>query len=261
MPDVRHVLGLSLALLGSTLSPVALAEPYDYGTPLVPSALGREHGELRFAFAHSFQIATFPSGATPTLFFEYGATRHIHLYTTFTTQQQPGDLEAGIGYQFWNEYEGAWASLMVRFAYSSLGKSGIAELLLAKNRLLPPLGMGLTWRGFTNANNFGSFAHAAGVGLTLEVIPGLNLYGDTVVPFDRTIVDRLGVAWSSGVQWWIPDTPHVLVMFLGVLGPGSTQGRTFSPGRDFGQQFRIGFEFSTLMDIVVKKKKQQGSEP
>lgn len=259
MPPNRFLAAV-VALVALAAGAPVQADPYDYGTTLIPSAINREHGEMRFAFTHRFQVRTFPSGATPTIHFEYGITDALQIHSYFATQQRPGDFEAGLRYQFLNENNDDWLSLSVRGAYASLGKSGIGEITISKNHLTEWLGMGLVYRAFSNGNNFGNFVHAAGLGIIAEVSPGLNLYGDVVAPFDKTIIDRFGISWTSGLQWWIPDSPHVAMLFVGVTGAGTTQGRTFSPGKDFGQQFRIGFEFSTLLDVVTKKRKKDEDE-
>ena len=92
--------------------------------------------------------------------------------------------------------------------------------------------------------------NAAGGAVVLSLLPGLNLVGDFVSTLDETVLDRDGFVWSGAIQYYIPDTPHVLTLLVGRMGVGTTMGQSFATSKD---TIRIGFEYSTRMDIPFFK--------
>lgn len=244
----RLALGaLSVALLGATARP-ALASQFDYGTPDIPSPLSTKKGQVFMRMSHRYNAQAFPSDSAPALALGLGLTKALTLDLYGSTRNRPLDGELGLRYQLLDEYDDAPLALAVRGAYSThMTGSAIGEVTASRNNVLPGLGVGLVGRYFSHVADFNNpgWMTAAGVGLSYALTNGLNLVADVVAPLDQSVVDRDGFNWTAGLQWWMPETPHVLVLMVGRMGPGTTYGRTFSPDRD---TLRVGFEYHAHFD-------------
>ncbi len=241
-------------LLTGTLLPCLLAMPaaafqFDYGTPGITSPLNLRRGQMLMRMSHRYNAATFPNDSAPALNLGLGVTKQLALDFVTSTRNTPLDGELAVRYQLLDEYEDAPFALTTRLGYTShLGGSGLAEVTASKNNLLPNLGVGLVGRYFSYVGDYKvnpGWMTAAGAGLSYALADGLALVGDVVAPLDRSVIDTFGFNWSAGLQWWLADTPHVLVLMVGRFGPGTTQGRTFSPDKD---NLRVGFEYHAHFD-------------
>lgn len=240
---------LAASLLFTATSP-ALAYQFDYGTPDIPSPLNIKRGQMYMRMSHRYNAMAFPSDSAPSLNLGLGLTKQLALDFVTSTHNRPIDAELSFRYQLLDEYDGTPFALTTRLGYTShLGGSGIGELVASRNNVLPGLGIGLIGRYFSYVGDYAvnpGWMTATGIGLSYSVAEGINLLADVVAPLDRSVIDNRGFNWSTGLQWWIPDTPHVLMVMVGRMGPGTTHGRTFSPGRD---TLRAGFEYHAHFDF------------
>lgn len=250
---MRHTLrtlalgALALATLGASAAP-AFASQFDYGTPDIPSPLSTKKGQMFLRMSHRYNAQAFPSDSAPALAAGLGITKNLTLDLYGSTRNRPVDGELGLRYQLMDEYDDAPFALTGRVAYSThVSGSGIGEVIASKNNLLPGLGVGLVGRYFSYVADYNNpgWMTAAGMGLSYSIAEGLNLIGDVVAPMDQSVIDKYGFNWTAGLQWWLPDTPHVLVLMVGRMGPGTTYGRTFSPDKD---TLRVGFEYHAHFD-------------
>lgn len=236
-------------LIPCLAAPPAAAFQFDYGTPGIPSPLNIKGGQMYFRMSHRYNAATFPSDSAPALNLGIGLSQQLNLDFVTSTRNVPLDGELTARYQFLDEYEGAPFALTTRLGYTThLGGSGIAEVTTSKNNLLPNLGVGVVGRYFSYVGDYTvnpGWMTAAGIGLSYAIGDGVTLVGDVVAPFDRSVIDADGFNWSAGLEWWMPDTPHVLTLMVGRFGPGTTHGRTFSPDKD---NLRVGFEYHVHFD-------------
>lgn len=241
-------------ILTGTLLPCLVAAPaaafqFDYGTPGIVSPLNSKRGQMYLRMSHRYNAETFPSDSAPALNLGLGLSQQLNLDFVASTRNRPFDGELAMRYQVMDEYEGAPFALNTRLGYTThLGGSGIAELTASKNNLLPGLGAGVVGRYFSYVGDYAAnpgWMTAAGVGLSYAIAEGLSLLGDVVAPLDKSVIDANGFNWSTGLAWWLPDTPHVLLLMVGRFGPGTTYGRTFSPGSD---TLRVGFEYHAHFD-------------
>jgi hypothetical protein len=250
---------LSCAFLCLT-SEAVYSAAFDYGTPQVISPQGIGLGEFQLRFSHRFQVApaSFPSDPAPALNLGLGLTRQLSMDLYTSTRTKPVDAELGMRYQWLDEWEGSPVSMNTRVSYTThaLGQagSGVGEVTLARNNLIPRLSVGMVGRYFTYVARVGrttlevpGYLAAVGMGFTYSLLKNFNLVADFVSPLDQSVVGIQGFNWSTGIQWWIPNTPHVLNLFCGRMGPGNTLGRTFSnQGLD---DFRVGFEYHAFVEI------------
>ncbi|HEY9857684.1 MAG TPA: hypothetical protein V6D05_18200 [Stenomitos sp.] len=226
----------------------AYADPFDYGTPNIQSPLNAKRGQMYMRLTHRFNGAEFPSDSAPAFVMGLGLTKNVTVDLFTSTRNHPLDGDVGVRYQILDEYDGAPVALTARVGYTThLTGSAIGELTVSRNNVLPKLGIGLVGRYFSYVGDYNNpgWMTAAGVGASYELMTGLNLVGDVVAPLDQSVVAANGFNWSTGLQWWMPDTPHVLVLFVGRMGPGTTYGRTFSPGSD---TWRVGLEYHAHFD-------------
>lgn len=244
MKPTPFLLGLAV-LLGSQ---PALADPFDYGTPNIQSPLNSKRGQMYLRMSHRFNGAEFPSDSSPALAVGLGLTKNVTLDLFASTRNRPLDGDVGVRYQILDEYDGSPVALTARVGYTThLTGSALGELTLSKNNVLPRLGLGLVGRYFSYVGDYNTpgWMTAAGLGASFELLTGVNLVADVVAPLDQSVVNAKGYNWSAGLQWWMPDTPHVLMLMVGRMGPGTTYGRTFSPGSD---TWRVGFEYHAHFD-------------
>ncbi|GEM_PF-2506973 len=241
-------------ILAGALIPCLSAGPvaafqFDYGTPGITSPLNAKRGQMYLRMSHRYNAATFPSDSAPALNLGLGLSQSFNLDAVASTRNTPLDGELAVRYQLMDEYEGAPLALNTRLGYTThLGGSAIAELTASKNNLLPGLGAGVVGRYFSYVGDYSAnpgWMTAAGVGLSYAIAEGLCFLGDVVAPLDRSVIDAAGFNWSTGLAWWMPDTPHVLLLMVGRFGPATTYGRTFSPGTD---TLRVGFEYHAHFD-------------
>ena len=241
-------------LLTGMLMPGLLAAPaaafqFDYGTPGITSPLNIRRAQMLMRMSHRYNAATFPNDSAPALNLGLGLTKQVALDFVASTRNIPLDGELAVRYQLLDEYDDFPFALTTRLGYTThRGGSGLAEVTASKNNLLPNLGAGIVGRYFTYVGDYTvnpGWMTAAGAGLSYALADGLSLVGDVVAPLDRSVIDAFGFNWSAGLQWWIPDTPHVMVLMLGRFGPGTSIGRTFSPDKD---NLRVGFEYHAHFD-------------
>lgn len=252
MTRVRAIAVLaSYLLLGGALP--AFAYQFDYGTPEILSPLSVEHGEVLVRFGHRFNVADYTHDNGLVLNLGLGVTPKLTADFLFTSEEKdPYDGELGVRYQWMDQYDDAPFSLATRIGYGSIPVgTGVGEVTLSRNNLLPNLGVGLVGRYFTNAGNLASLPNpggmgAGGLGFAYSLWKGVSLVGDVMAPLDQRVIAANGFSWTTGVQIWLKDTPHILTLFVGRSGGGTTFGRTFSPGMDI---FRVGFDYNFHVEI------------
>lgn len=236
----------------TAMATAALADPFDYGTPGIVSPLNLDAGQSAFNFDHRWGLATFPLAAEPAFTIRVGLGDGFEINTILSTAQSNGIYEGefGLRWQVLNEYNRDWLSMTPYVGYDTLGNTLLGELTASK-KIWGPLGLAMVGRVFSNSGSLGQspgIADGIGAGAEWELTPGLSLMGDFFINSgsgylpDYTEIQSQRAPFNVGIQWYIPDTPHVLMLTFGSSGRQSTMGRSYT---DSIGDFQIGFEYGS----------------
>lgn len=131
--------------------------------------------------------------------------------------------------------DGKPLDVSVQAGYNLAAESVDGELALV--RRIGPVRLLAAGRAFSDGYGAGEARFALGGGASLQVLESLALAGDIASLLDRT--DDEPLAWSAGVQWAIPYTPHTLSLHASSVNTTTLQGASRGAGR-----IRYGFEFT-----------------
>jgi hypothetical protein len=92
-------------------------------------------------------------------------------------------------------------------------------------------------RGFSDAYRSGDSRLAAGAGVIFRASQSVALAGDLISVLDRESGERM--AWSAGLQLWIPRSPHSISFHA------TNAMTTTLQGSAFGSRTMWGFDFTT----------------
>lgn len=270
-----------IPLAAACFSSPAVAGPLDYGLITVENERNWFGEDLQFKFSHRFPLQGFenlkPAIATFNLGYKYN-----DLFGQVVYASSVKDFEVKVGYHFLSESKGHPFSLSAKLGYnlSPKGHNAVGEISALKGLLYDDkiksdrIGLGAFCKGLLRADidgdgNFDNYLFSPGVGLSITVISGLNLVGEVAFPLispnkDPKIgygKDNKGVAygympvWLAGLQFWIPDSPHVLSLNVSNAGSYTTAGGTITD-----RSLRISYEWSTSIHLPVMKESESKAD-
>ncbi len=215
------------------------------GTQNVFSPHSLPQDKLMLGYTHNFFWATLPRGSHPAFWLKYGILDRLQV-DIVNTLRSPLEIEAGLSYQILDEFAGDWLSLTPRLSFNSRGTVVGAEIS-ASRFILPDIWeLGLDARVISSGAEDGFTRPVAALGLNtmVRVWKHWHLFGDIAVPLDGEILQQKSVLWSTGFKKVIPDTPHILSIYVGNTQEQTLSGRTISPGANLDDNFRLGFSFT-----------------
>ena len=242
------VVRLSLVvLIGFCWTYKSYAGPADYGFITIFNDHMLSSEDLLLRFSHRFNKENFPSGGTiPTFNLDYNFGS-IHTALAYASRS-PKEAELSLG---WHLLNGDPFSLDLKGGFSTLDHNLIGEVRLIKG--FKWVGFGGFFRGMSNAydtsgdGKVDSHLFSVGVGMGLMIIPGLNLVGEAGFP----LIDKdndYTPSWGGGIQYWIPNSPHVLSLQLSNMGPFTSRGSTLTD-----KTIKFSYEWATSIPIRTKK--------
>jgi len=205
-------------------------------------------GVLQFNFLHRFDVSPPPERKvqnSPTFLVAGGLPGRAMVGFSYATNS---DLVTG----FPNEWEffgramplrqedGRPLDLAVHAGYNQAAESIDAEV--TAGRTLGPLGLFAAGRTMSNFAWLGERRFAVGAGATLRLGPWFGVTGDVSSLVDRA--DTEDLAWSTGVQFVIPYTPHTFSIHATSANTGTVQGASLGSG-----VIRFGFDYTVPVTL------------
>lgn len=221
------------------------------GTLNLISPFTQKQDTLNILFSHNFLVSTFPHGNNPAFHFNYAPINNLQLDAIFSLRYSPLEFEAGIKYQILNEFEGAPVSLTPRISFNTRGN--ILGLDISATKIffdnIWQVGLGyriLNYFGDPKVDDLSSnIAQGVGVNTIVRVWKQWHLFGDIVLPFDSNLINKHGFIWSAGIKKRIPNTPHILTLFVGNSYQSTVSGRTISTDNGkYPDILKVGFNYS-----------------
>lgn len=229
------------------MSDYGYARAFQEGTPNRISPYAWPGDTLYLNFSHNYLLSTLPRGSSPTFFFSYSPPLgRLQLDAILSLRNSPVEFELGAKYQFLDEYEGHWLSLAPRLAYNTRGNLFGGEVTATKF-IIPDIwqvGMDLRFLSTGQPDGFNQPVLGMGLSTMIRAWKSWHLFGEVVVPFNPEISSQRSLIWSTGIKKRIPDTPHVLTLFVGNSQEATLSGRTISAAGTAGELIRAGFYFS-----------------
>ncbi|MGH7477956.1 MAG: hypothetical protein ACRELD_16980, partial [Longimicrobiales bacterium] len=261
---MRSRLSLLLVAAGFALAPAALgAQSALDRAPNLSAGWTGPGGMLYFDFLHRFTQSgeperkitsspTFLLAGTPTSWLLVGA----HYATNSRlVARYPNEWEA------FARVRPRWrlpllSSVAVQAGYNIAAQSLDGELSVT--RTLGPAQLIGALRAFSDAYGTGESAVAGAAGIALRVHGGnmpIALVGDIAARAERADGER--AAWSAGIAFTIPYTPHTLSLHASNTATSTLQGAT--RGDDLT---RYGFEFTVPLTLArFRAQPERAPEP
>ena len=214
-------------------------------------------GTVQFNFLHRFTLSDEPErkvGNSPTFVMTTGLPFRSMVGFTYATNsaltpRYPNEWEFMARVAALRELEGAPLDISAQVGYNLSAEGVDAELSVAK--LLGPVRLLAAGRSLTNPFESGREVAVAG-GVALRLSRFLALGADVASVLDRPEDREEDAAWSAGVHFAIPNTPHTLSLQASNANTTTLQG--MSRG---GETTRYGFEFT----IPITLARYFGSRP
>jgi plastocyanin len=234
-------------LLGATLCALAGraigAQTVFDRTPNLSGGWVGSAGVLHFNFLHRFSISSAPERkvtSTPTFLLAAGLPKNTLLGAHYATNSQ-------LSPRYPNEWEffGRWAPLdqergrpvdaSVQVGYNLAAEGPDGEVALARRQgRVRVLG---AFRVLANPGDEGGTDVAVAGGAALRLTGGVALAADVATLTERAPGED--VAWSAGVNFVIPHTPHTLSLHATNTNNATLQSSSRGTG-----ETRYGFEFT-----------------
>ena len=261
---MRAVRPCFLAFLAGTFSAVSAAVPAHvaaqsllYRPPNLGGTWVPAGGVLQFNFLHRFSISESPNYVVtnyPTFTFALGLGRRIALGTRFATRSPVGSGSSSNEFEFYGRMafgaeEGKnGLAIAVTPAYNSAAESIDGELGLDLTR--GPITLSVAGRGMSQALGGPDARFGAAGGVSLRLNDYIALDGDIATLFDA----GLDAAWSAGLSFLIPGSPHTFSLHAGNAASTTIQGASFGVGAiTYGFEFTIPIHFSRFAPWFGKK--------
>lgn len=235
----------------SALAPLAAAQSLVYRPPNSGGTWVPSGGVLQFNFMHRFVVAS-SAGSNkvtnfPTFTFALGLGHGLALGTHYSTNSfvvltpyRPNEFELFARWRMGAAEGSRGLALSVTPAFNAAARSPDGEI--AVDYTTGPLTVSAAARGIALPFGVAGNAHAAlAGGLTLRVNDYIALTGDAsqYLGLDTT------AAWSAGVAFVIPGSPHTFSFHASTATSNSIQGASFGFSRViYGFEFTIPIHFS-----------------
>jgi plastocyanin len=213
-----------------------------------------EPGVLQFNFLHRFQATSAPARKvlnSPTFLLSAGLMQRITLGARYATNSLvrpgfPNEWELFTRWQAVSQESGAPFDLSAHAGWNHAADSFDGELTAARS--FGRLRVLAAARGFTDAFHEGSARAAFAGGATLSLHEWVSLAGDIATLTGDAPGDP---AWSAGLQFRIPYSPHTLSLHASNSNSTTLQGASrsinavlwgfeftvpFTPSRYFGRR-------------------------
>lgn len=210
-------------------------------------------------YSHNFFANSFPRGSNPAFLLSYAPIKNLQLDSVVTLRNSPVEWELAAKYQVLNEADGAPFSFSPRVAFSGRGNVVGVDLALSKIFFEDKLQLGLDYSFQSDAKSdweAGMF-NAIGANAIVRVWKHWNVYGDVFVPLNSALMAKNGFIWSAGLKKRIPDSPHILTLYVGNTNEASLSGRTISTSANkYPDALKVGFNFSIGIEDLSKMGKK-----
>lgn len=225
------------------------------GTMNLISASTFSPDSLYIMYAHNFYQSTFPRSSNPVFSFSYTPIKNLQIDALATLRNNPLEYEIGAKYQLLNQVEGAPVSLSARAAFNNRGNIGGGDLSISRIFFDDILQIGTNYsiQSDASVDGYKGLFQAAGANAILRVWKHWYLFGDAMIPFNTTLLNKNGFTWSAGIKKKIPHTPHILTIFAGNQNEYTMSGRTISTSSGkFNEVLKVGFNFSIDIEELSK---------
>lgn len=241
---------LVCAALACTLGPWALrAQSLMYRPPNLGGTWVPPGGVLQFNFLHRFLVAPAPTHKVsnyPTFTFAMGlghgmvlGTRYASNSTLIPGNLRPNELELFGRVRLGAAEGGNGVSVAVTPAYNSAARSFDGELAVDFTR--GPLTLSGAGRFMQKTMGADDARAAIAGGASLRVNDYIALDGDVA----KLFLNSADPAWSAGLSFVIPGSPHTFSLHAGKSTSTTIQGASISVNRViYGFEFTIPIHFS-----------------
>jgi hypothetical protein len=210
-------------------------------------------------FSHNYFLNSFPRGSNPAFQFSYVPIDNLQIDSILSLRQSPLEFELGIKYAIFDEFKGSPLSLAPRVSYNTRGNILGLDISASKIFFNDILQIGLGYRllnyfGDSKLDNLNTnLVQGLGINTILRVWKQWYLFADAVLPFNSNLLNNNGFIWSTGLKKRIPDSPHVLTLYVGNVNENTISGRTVSTGNGkYPDMLKVGFLFSIGIEEVSK---------
>lgn len=215
-------------------------------TPSIDAPTVADPGTIDFFFSHTFAVAGSKVINSPTFNFEGGVFPRVALQVQYATSS---DIHGNVNEAFpalkvqaLSQQRQEPLDLTVLAGYDTAASSADGEVVVSRAfwRVRPYLAA----RGFSDGYGLGGATFAGSVGLELQVLPMFSLVGDVgkvlaAENLDAIKAQSTKLAWSGGVAFKIPYTPHSISLFATNVNTHTPEGAS----RGGFEAWRFGFEF------------------
>jgi plastocyanin len=233
-------------------------------TPSLDSPLATSPGSLDFFFSHDFAITGPKLINSPTFNLEAGIVPRLSVLVQYASSSdingRVNEAFPALKLELFSQARTQPFDLTAIAGYDTAASSVDGELLASKTfGILRPF---LAARGFSKGYGVGGATFAGAVGLALRVLPKLSLVGDVgkvLAAHDLGAIQAQNdsVAWSGGVAFQIPNTPHSVSFFVTNVNTHTPEGAS----RGGFEAWRFGFEFDVPIANLARYASIFSSEP
>jgi len=232
---------------------------FEEGTINIVSSQVFNRDMFYILFSHNYFLISFPRGSNPAFQFSYVPINNLQIDSTLSLRQSPLEFEIGAKYSILDEFKGDILSLAPRISYNTRGNILGLDINASKIFFNNVLQIGLGYRllnyfGNSKIDNLNTnLIQGLGFNTIFRFLKHWHLFADAVLPFNIDLLNTSGFIWSSGIKKRIPDSPHVLTLYIGNVNESTISGRTISTGNGkYPDMLKIGFLFSIGIEEVSK---------
>jgi len=224
-------------------------------TPSLDSPTPTSPGSLDFFFSHDFAITGPKLINSPTFNLEAGIVPRLSVQVQYASSS---DINGRVNEAFpalklalFSQAQSQPFDLTAVAGYDTAASSVDGQLLASKTfGIVRPF---LAARGFSKGYGVGGATFAGAVGLALRVLPKVSLVGDVGKVLAAQDLGAIraqndSVAWSGGIAFQIPNTPHSVSFFVTNVNTHTPEGAS----RGGFEAWRFGFEFDVPIANVAR---------
>lgn len=220
-------------------------------TPSLDSPQATEPGAIDFFFSHDFAVAGSKLINSPTFNLEAGIVPRLAVGVQYASSSdingRVNELFPALKLEALSQARAQPFDLTAIAGYDTAASSVDGELIASRTfGIVRPF---LVARGFSDGYGLGGATFAGAVGLELRVLPKVSLVGDVGKVLAAKDLDAIRaqsdkLAWSGGIAFQIPYTPHSVSFYATNVNTHTPQGAS----RGGFEDWRFGFEF----DVPIK---------